>query len=80
MRNLFRILALNAALVLAALTIPVSAASLGRCQVRCEGLGPTGSYTFSATQGDCCSGNYPNHCPAGSTPITVSWNNLRCAG
>lgn len=80
MRNLSRILALNAVLILAGLTIPVSAASYGRCQVRCEGLGPAASYTFSATEGDCCSGNYPNRCPAGSDPITVSWNYLRCAG
>jgi hypothetical protein len=78
MRNLSRVFALNAALILTGLTIPASAATYGRCLVRCSGLGPAASYTFSATQGDCCSGNYPNRCPAGSTPITVSWNSMRC--
>jgi len=78
MRNLSRILALNAALILTALTIPASASTLGSCSVRCVNpLAP--GYTFSATKADCCSGNYANHCPAGSTPITTSWNGLRCA-
>jgi hypothetical protein len=78
MRNLSRILALNAALILTALTLPASASTLGSCFVRCMGaLGS--SYTVSATKEDCCSGNYANHCPAGSTPVTGSWNGLRCA-
>ena len=34
MRNLYRVLALNAALILTALTIPASASTLGNCSVR----------------------------------------------
>jgi hypothetical protein len=79
MRNLSRTIALTAALTLTALAGLVSAAPLGSCRVRCLGSGfPPVTYTFSATQSDCCSGNYPNHCPAGSTPATLSWNSTRC--
>jgi hypothetical protein len=80
MRKLSRILALNAALILAGQAIPVLATPFGTCLVRCEGLGPTGSYTVTTTREDCCSGNYPNRCPEGSNPITVGWNNIRCGG
>jgi len=78
MRNLTRFLALTAAVTVTALTLPASAATLGTCSVRCVNpLAP--GYSFSATQADCCSGNYANHCPAPSTPVTTSWNGLRCA-
>lgn len=78
MRYLARILALNAALILTGLTVQASASSFGECRVRCSGAGLT-TYTVYTTQADCCSGNYPNHCPAGSTPVTLSWNSMRCA-
>jgi len=79
MRNLSRALALAAALILTGLTAQASAAPLGSCFVRCFGAGfPPPSYTVSATQADCCSGNIPNHCPAGSTPVPSSWNSSRC--
>ena len=77
MRNLFRPLALTAALILTSLTLPASASTLGSCSVRCIGALGAG-YTVGATKEDCCSGNYPNACPAGSTPATTSWNGLRC--
>lgn len=80
MQNLTRVLSLTAALVLAALTIPASAQTTGSCSVRCQGSGiPPVTYTVSATKADCCSGNVPNNCPAGSTPVVVSWNSTRCA-
>jgi hypothetical protein len=79
MRNLSRSLALAAALILTGLTVQASAAPLGSCFVRCFGSGfPPASYTVSATKADCCSGNVPNYCPAGSTPGAVSWNSTRC--
>jgi hypothetical protein len=77
MRNLSRTLALSAALVLTALTIPAVASPLGNCAVRCVNPIAPG-YTTSTTKADCCSGNYTNHCPAGSTPVTTSWNGQRC--
>ena len=77
MRNLSRILALNAALILAGLTIPVSATPMATCLVKC--VDPmSGTYTVVATYGDCCSGNIPNYCPSGSTPVPISWNYNRC--
>jgi hypothetical protein len=77
MRNLSRILALNAALILAGLTIPVSATSMGTCLVKC--VDPrAGTYTDVTTAGDCCSGNITNHCPSGSTPVPISWNYIHC--
>lgn len=79
MRNLSRTLALTAALLLTGLTTTVSAQTLGSCHVRCLGAFPIQSYTISTTKADCCSGNYANHCPAGTTPVTGSWNGMRCA-
>lgn len=80
MRNLSRAFALTAALSLTALAGLASAASTGTCRVRCLGSGvPPVTYNITTTQSDCCSGNYTNHCPAGSTPATLSWNSTRCA-
>ena len=78
MRKLTRSIALAAALTLTALTVPtaVSSQSFGNCFVWCFGSAVT--YTTSTTKSDCCSGNFTNHCPAGSTPVARSWNNLRC--
>lgn len=78
MRNLSRVLGLSAALILTGLTIPASASSLGTCLVRCAGAPPGSSYTITTTRADCCSGNFPNSCPAGSTPYGASWNGSRC--
>ena len=77
MRNLSRALVLVASLILTGLTVQASAASLGNCFVRCYGA-LSSSYTIAATQADCCSGNVPNHCPAGSTPVASDWNHMRC--
>lgn len=76
MRNLFRI---AGALTLALIALStVEAATFGTCVTRCY---TSGSFTFvttSTTASTCCSDSY-NPCPAGSTPIPVSWNGRRCA-
>lgn len=81
MRSLSRSLALTAALILTGLTLPGAATTqtLGTCHVRCTGSWPFTTYQITTTKADCCSGNYSNHCPAGSTPVTQSWNSMRCA-
>jgi hypothetical protein len=80
MRNLYRTLALAAALTLTGLTVQAST-PLGPCSVRCVGgTGfPPPTYTVGTTKEDCCSGNYSNLCPVGTTPVTISWNYMRCA-
>ena len=76
MRNLSRIFALSAALILTGLTIPAFASTQGTCLVRC---GPgSGYYYVTTTSVDCCSENFPDYCPAGSTPYGASWNGSRC--
>jgi hypothetical protein len=77
MKNLSRVLGLSTALILTGLTIPASASTLGNCFVRCAGA-PGSNYSITTTRADCCSGNVPNFCPAGSTPYGASWNSLRC--
>ncbi len=79
MRNLSRILALNAVLILTGLAIPVSADPTGHCLVRCYGLPLRGAYSVTATQADCCAGNVPNECPPDKPPIPHSWNAVPCA-
>lgn len=75
MRNLLRpVGALTLALI--ALTA-VEAATIGTCVTRCY---TSGSFTFvttSTTGATCCGGSY-NPCPAGLTPVPVSWNGRRC--
>jgi len=79
MRNLSRALALTTALVLATLALPASAETLRECFIRCSGT-PLVTYTVLTTWGGCCSPNpdFPNNCPAGSEPIPISWNKMRC--
>ena len=77
MRNLSRALALAVALILTVLTSQASAATIRNCFVKCEGAGAS-SYTFGTTYADCCTWDVENHCPAGSTPIPMSWNYMRC--
>ena len=77
MRNLSRALALAAALILTVLTGQASAATIRDCFVKCEGA-IASSYTIGMTYADCCLGYGPYYCPAGSTPIPMSWNHMRC--
>ena len=77
MRNLTRSLALATALILTVLTDQASAALIRDCYVKCEGAGRS-NYTFGATAEDCCTYDVENHCPAGSTPIPLSWNYTKC--
>ena len=77
MRNLSRALALAAALVLTVLTGQASAETIRNCFVKCEGAAAS-SYTFGTTYANCCTWDVENHCPAGSTPIPMSWNSMRC--
>ena len=78
MKNLLRALALSAVLALTALSTS-SAAPLGTCRTFCYGSSglPT-SVTWGATREDCCEGTRTPPCPPGTTPRTISWNNLRC--
>ena len=80
MRNLSRVLALSAALILAVLAIPVAADPTGHCLVRCQGLPFRAAYSVFTTQAACCSGNVPNECPPDKPPVPHSWNAMLCAG
>ncbi|HVR99553.1 MAG TPA: hypothetical protein VMW27_23215 [Thermoanaerobaculia bacterium] len=75
MRNLLRAAA-ACALALIALS-SVEAALFGTCVTRCY---TSSSFTFvttSTTGANCCSESY-NPCPAGTTPVPVSFNGRRC--
>lgn len=69
---------LAAALFLGSLQTPAPAAAglvgpppTGTCTVACNPSG--GTYRIGGTESACCSGTLPNHCPAGTSPVPLSW-------
>lgn len=75
MRNLLRAVA---ALTLALIALSTAeAVTFGTCVTRCY---TSSSFTFvttTTTGATCCGGSY-NPCPAGTTPVPVSFNGRRC--
>jgi hypothetical protein len=43
----------------------------GTCYIHCSPAG--GTWSGSATLAACCSGEVPNPCPAGTSPLPLSW-------
>ncbi len=75
MRRLLRAVALSSVLTLAALSAS-SALPFGPCRILCTGT-PFTFVTVTSSQEACCGGTL-NPCPAGSTPIPISWNGKFC--